>query len=51
MLSRYIFKRDVMKEYVLDFEKYAMDILYGGNVLIGKDIQNEYKNLPIEEGE
>ena len=33
------------------FERYALDIMYGGNILIGKDIEDEYKDLPAEEGE
>lgn len=51
MLGRYIFRQDVAKSYVEEFERYALDIMYGGNILIGKDIEDEYKDLPAEEGE
>lgn len=43
MINSYIFRQDFYKRCFEAFNKYAMNILYG-NILIGSDIQNDYKD-------
>ena len=48
-MKSYIFNKDMEKRYISSFNDYALDILYGGNVLIGSDIEDEWKNVPTDD--
>ena len=47
-LERLIFQRDLMKRYALEFNGYAIPIVYGDNVLLGDELEAQYKE---DEGE
>lgn len=47
-LRRYIFRENIAQEYVRDFNKYMIDTIYGDNILIGSEIENDYKDIPPE---
>lgn len=49
MRDSYIFQKDIYKRYIDSFNDYALSILYGGNVLIGADIEDEYKDIPVDD--
>ena len=49
MIRSYIFNQDVEKKYIENFNNYVLDILYGGNVLIGSDIEDEWKNVSVDD--
>ena len=51
MQNSYIFREDVFKKYIDDFNRYAIDILYGSQILIGSDIENEWKDVPVDDEE
>lgn len=44
----YMFKEDYYKQYMEAFNDYALYILYGSNILIGSDIEDEYKDIPVD---
>ena len=44
MLRRYIFKQDCYRDYINAFNRYAIEIMYGPNILIGSEIENEWKD-------
>lgn len=48
-LKRFIFQRDLDKRYMSDFNKYAIDIMYGDNIIIGDNIEDQYKDDKGEE--
>lgn len=48
MIRSYIFNQDIEKKYIKNFNNYVLDILYGGNVLIGSDIENEWKDVSAD---
>ena len=48
MIRSYIFNQDIEKKYIENFNNYVLDILYGGNVLIGSDIENEWKDVSAD---
>lgn len=50
-LKRYIFQTDIERRYMSAFNHYAIDIIYGDNILIGADIEKEYKNNGEEDNE
>ena len=50
VISRYIFRSDLMREYINNFNQYMITIIYGGNVIMGSDIENEWEDN-IENGE
>lgn len=50
MRNLMIFNPDYEKQLVQDFQMYAFHIMYGDNLLMGRDIVDEYKNIP-EDGE
>lgn len=50
MRRSYIFKDgNLEKQYVSAFNDYVMDILYGGNVVIGSEIEDEWKDVPVDD--
>lgn len=49
MLNSYLFKQDLYKMYAEEFNRYAIDIIYGSNILIGADIEDEWKKESIDE--
>lgn len=51
MRNNYILNTDFYSKYVNEFNNYAMDILYGGQVLIGSDIEDEWKDVPMDDEE
>lgn len=48
MINSYILRNGLLKDYVTDFNDYVIKTLYGSNILIGKDIENDYKDVPPE---
>lgn len=50
-LRRYIFQRDIGARYASEFNSYAIEAIYGSDILIGSEIEEEYKNMPKDEGE
>lgn len=46
--SRYIFRENIIQEYVLDFNNYMISVVYG-DILIGDDIEAEYKDKSDED--
>ena len=50
-LKRYIFRIDIIERYASEFNNYVIEKIYGSNILIGSDIEQDYKNTPSEEGE
>lgn len=40
----YFLSKDFSKRYADAFNDYALDIMYGGNIVIGDDIEDEYKD-------
>ena len=49
MRNSFIFKQDIYKKYIDSFNDYALDILYGGNIVIGNDIEDEWKNKSADD--
>ncbi len=49
MIDRYIFRENLKKDYVQNFNDYVLSILYGGNILIGDDIEDEWKDVPVDD--
>ena len=49
MIRSYIFNEYMEKEYIDSFNDYVLDILYGGNVLIGSEIEDEWKDVPVDD--
>ncbi len=49
MRDSYIFQENIYKRYIDSFNDYALSILYGGNILIGADIEDEYKDVPVDD--
>lgn len=43
MIRSYIFEKGFEKRYIEGFNDYALSILYG-NITIGSDIEDEYKD-------
>lgn len=41
-------KPNLLQEYMDDFQHYAISIMYG-NITIGADIEDEWKDKPVEE--
>ena len=50
-LKRYIFRTDIIERYASEFNNYAIEKIYGSNILIGSEIEADYKNKSPEEGE
>ena len=44
-----IFKKDFYKRYANAFNDSAMNILYGSNVVMGSDIEDEWKDVPADD--
>ena len=51
MIKSFILQTDLYKQYVESFNDYALSILYGGNIVIGQDIEDEWKDVPIDDEE
>ena len=51
MRDSFIFQEDIYKRYIDDFNNYALNVLYGNDVLIGKDIEEEWKDIPVDDAE
>lgn len=49
LTKRYIFREDLQQSYMQDFNDYAMHILYGGNIIMGSDIEDEWKDVPVDD--
>lgn len=49
MRSSFIFRQDIYTTYINSFNDYALDIVYGGNVVIGDDIEDEWKNKSADD--
>lgn len=43
-LRRYIFQQDIISKYSETFNNYVIDKIYGSNILIGSEIEDEYKD-------
>ena len=41
---RYFLDKDFSKRYADAFNEYAIHTMYGSNILIGDDIEDEYKD-------
>lgn len=39
-----IFREDFNKRYIEDFNDYVISVIYGDNILIGKDIENKHND-------
>lgn len=50
MQNLMIFNPDYENQIVQEFQMYAFRIMYGDNLLMGRDIVGEYKDIP-EDGE
>ena len=50
MQNLMIFNPDYESQIVQEFQMYAFRIMYGDNLLMGRDIVDEYKDIP-EDGE
>lgn len=48
MMNSYIFRNGLLKDYAVEFNDYAIKGIYGSNILIGNDIEDDYKDLPPE---
>lgn len=48
MIRSLIFRQDMFAQYMDAFNHYAVQILYGGNILIGADIEDDYKDIPVD---
>lgn len=48
MINSYIFRNGLLKDYAVEFNNYAIKSIYGSNILIGNDIEDDYKDLPPE---
>lgn len=44
MISKYIFRPNLVKDYIQDFNRYVVNIVYGNDVILGSDIENEWKD-------
>lgn len=44
MRRSFILKENLEQDYLLQFNRYMIDIFYGDNLLIGDDIEAEYKD-------
>lgn len=51
MIRSFILQTDLYKRYAESFNNYALNILYGGNIVIGQDIEDEWKDVPIDDEE
>ena len=40
----YILKKEFNGRYIDSFNKYAIDIIYGDNILIGSDLVKDYED-------
>ena len=49
MIKSYILKEGLQQSYMQAFNDYAMDILYGGNIVMGSDIEDEWKDVPVDD--
>ena len=49
MLNSYLFKQNLYKIYAKEFNQYAINIIYGSNILIGADIEDKWKNRPTDD--
>lgn len=49
MRSSFIFQQDIYKRYIDSFNEYVFNILYGGNVILGDDIEDEWKNVSVDD--
>ena len=47
-LGRYIFRQNIMRDYIQYFNKYMIDVVYGDDILIGSEIVDDYKDIPPE---
>ena len=50
MQNLIIFNPDYENQIVQEFQMYAFCIMYGDNLLMGRDIVDEYQDIP-EDGE
>lgn len=48
MIKAKIMRPELFEEYINSFQDYAINIMYG-NIVIGADIEEEWKNKPVEE--
>lgn len=46
MQNLMIFNSDYENQIVQEFQMYAFRIMYGDNLLMGRDIVDEYKDIP-----
>lgn len=46
MQNLMIFNPDYEKQIVQEFQIYVFRIMYGDNLLMGRDIVDEYKDIP-----
>lgn len=44
MRSSFILREDLYKDYALQFNRYMIDIVYGDSLLIGDDIEEQYRD-------
>lgn len=47
-LNSFILKNNLLQTYAIDFNDYAIKTMYGTNILIGEDIEDDYKDIPPE---
>lgn len=45
----YILQENFYSQYMQAFNDYAMDVLYGGNIVMGSDIEDEWKDVPVDD--
>lgn len=44
MRKSFILKENLEQEYLSSFNRYMIDIFYGDNLLIGDDIEDDYRD-------
>lgn len=49
MRDSFIFQQNIYKRYIDSFNEYAFNILYGENVILGQDIENEWKDKSVDD--
>lgn len=49
MRESYIFRTGIYKDYINSFNSYIMEIMYGGNIVLGSDIEDEWRDVPVDD--
>ena len=49
MIESNIFRVNIYQDYITSFNNYVMETIYGGNVILGSDIEDEWRDVPVDD--